>query len=271
MKRLLRGLLLISLTLLLSGCGIRVKYTDREDFKKENEKERKELYKDVLSSVGVDSADKFSLMYIDHIMTESDRFKTLEKLNPTDNFSNFFLEAIPILYYSYSPATYKSVPKEWNEKTTKYLLSQTPYPFNKGEQKFRKWLEKELKKENWYIFPFYDKDEIEKCAKGKNDYENFPKVVATFAWLDEFNYADFKTLNKSSQASLIRMKALLNYLNNGNTVDDDSRKTFDKVEKRWENRADEFMADPKLVALGDDTSFNEVAGIVIKLIVDSYK
>ncbi len=269
MKSLLHGMLILPFILMLFGCGVQVKYTDREDFKKENEKERKELYKDVLSSVGVDTADKFSLMYIDYIMTESDRFKTLEKLNPTDNFSEFFLETIPLLYYSYSPANYKSVPKELKEKTTKYLVEQTPYPFNKGEEKYRKWFEKEMKKESWYIFPFFDKDEPEKKANGSNDFENFPILLATFAWLDDFNYADFKALDKSSQASLITMKARLNYINNGNTLDDDSRKIFDKIEKRWMKRADEFLADSKLTALEDDAPFNEVAGIAIELIINS--
>lgn len=271
MKRLLTGLILFPLTLLLFGCGVSIKYTSRKDFKNENEKERKELYKDVLSSIDVDTVDKFALMYIDYIMTESDRFKTLEKMNPTDNFSKFFLEAIPILYYSYSPATYKSVPKEWNEKTKNYILSQTPYPFNKGEQKYRKWFEKQLKKDIWYVFPFYDKDEPEKYALGNNEYENFPLIIATDAWNADFNYSDFKSLDKSSQASLLRFTVLLKYINNGNTVDDDFQKGLEGLEKQWEKKANEFLENPKFAEMENDTSFPEVFGIAFNLIRDSFR
>ena len=269
MKRVLCGLLLISLTLLLSRCGVRVKYTDREDFKKENEKERKELYKDVLSSVGVDSADKFSLMYIDYIMTESDRFKTLEKLNPTDNFSKFFLEAIPILYYSYSPATYKAVPKEWKDKTSSYILERNPYPFDSGEKKYRKWLEKQIKDENWFAFPFYDKKDPEVNAKGAKDHENAYKIIATFAWKEDFSYSEFKSLNKSSQASLISTSALMNFINNGNKLNDANKETFEKVEKRWIRRADSFLQNPRFIALDGNAPFTDVSEIAIDLIVNS--
>jgi len=262
--------MLFPLALLLFGCGIKIKYTDRKDFIAENETERKELYKEVLSSVGVDTADKFSLMYIDYIMTESERFKTLEKLNPTDNFSAFFLDAIPILYYSYSPMNYKAVPKEWKEKTTKYILEQNIYPFNNGEKKFRKWLEKQLKDEKWYLFSFYSEDEPELRAKGDFDNESFQNLIATFAWGDDYNFADFKELNKSSQATLIAMQARFNYLDNGNKVDDDARKAFDNIAKRWENRAAEFLSNSRFAELSDDASIKQVTKIALNLVIGSF-
>lgn len=252
----------------MSGCGISIKYSDREDFKKEKEQERKELYKDVLSSIGImtDTVSKYCLVYVDYIMTESDRYKTLERINPTDDFSKFFLESIPILYYSYSPTNYASVPKEYRAQTDRFLVEQTPYLLNYGEEKYRKWFKKGLQEKSPFLFVHFDKDKPEEAAKGLSHTEHMIRVMTMFAWEENCNYSDFKKLDDKSQALLIQTVAEWNWVNNGRSVDDEAQKVFKRVYELWENNVEDIKKTPSMKALKDDSPFTEVSEAAITVV-----
>lgn len=268
MKQLLSIVIGSIMLLSMSGC-FGSGYKDRDDFKKLETEERKEIYKLILKDQKIILINDVQLTFLDHIITESKSFITLQKQFPVNNFSDFLNVGIPVLYYSYSPNNYESAPEEWKDKATKFIVDFPPYDLNYGENKYRAWREKMIKDENPLIaFPYYDKSQAFGLITASGFYANDSlfDLMVLVSWTQDFTFADFKLLNTDSQAKLLRVAAqqISSKVNSPGT---ELNLFLDSVQKKWKEDASSILGRQEILSIKDNTSVKDVVYELLSILV----
>lgn len=246
-------------------------YKNRSEFQRENSTKRNEIYQKILRSNDIESGDIYVLMFIDMIMTQSQKvFYTFEKLYPDENFRGILKIAVPILYYSYSPKLYKETPEILKEKVTNFIVEYPPYFLGNGEKKYRKYIENIIRKDNGDYFHYYNEENPGKYASGENATVIYFEFLVVLAWEKDFNFGDFKSLSVSDQAKLLKTKAIVNFLsaNKNNTLTDRNEMLMDRIKRKWENNYSRYLRSSGFSKFDSSTGFEKVAKTALRLIID---
>lgn len=250
--------LFILFFLFLTGCN-NFKYKTRLDFKDEKEEVRKKLITDVLEENDIKVKEKYSIMFIDYLLTESDRFTAIDEQYPTPDFKEFFEKAVPTLYYAYSPDNYKFAPEKWKKEAKKFIVNNIPYEFNYGEEKFRKHISDDLDKGGDIGFVYYSKNKPEKAAKGYNENTSYYSFLTVMVWKDgNFDYGEFKQLTPRYQGEVIYFIGWNNVYNNKGEVNEEFINLLRRIKDKWIIRSDFYLKSSALSELGPSTPIDKL-------------
>jgi len=260
MKARLTILVAITITMLM-GCGY--KYDSYEAFKGVEESERIGEITNILNNGDAKGYDKFSLIYIDHVITTVDFYLSLEEQFPDPIFEDFLKNAVLTLYYAYNPDNLKLAPEKWENEAEKFLVSYFPYEFDYGEKKYRDYLKGLISNYNAWMFAFYVESERGEWARG--EHFNYVKIsLGEKAWrFGGYTFYDFKKLGTSDQGLVFRRHAWRNIQDN-DKWDDESRDLLDRMQDRYKKNGPDLLNTSTFVDLPDDTEFKEVFALILE-------
>ena len=266
-KKIIVGMFIVFIIL---GCEI--KHKTYEKFRNDDESKRIHQITKVLEKASLKSYNKFTLIYIDYMITTVDFYKILERQFPDANFRKFFKKAVLTLYYSYEPDNFKLSSKEWHKKSEVFLLNllTSSYPYNYGKEKYREYIKEAILKNEYNVFCFYssDTEDPEEIAKGGN-WKFYKWYNATLAWCsNEYTFFDFKKLDLKEQSLVLRRNALFNIFDNEGIIDDDSNKFLDGLQVEWEYRGKYYLTNNSIKELSDDSSFLEVFDTILSIMTE---
>ncbi|MGE5621188.1 MAG: hypothetical protein ACM3U0_01310, partial [archaeon] len=170
---------------------------------------------------------EYTLLFIDYALRDDYLTGCLKKLVNNNNYSEFFTDAVNILFYSYNHKNYMSTPENFKNNVNEFLVNSPKYNLSVGENKFREYLRYAIKHIDANTFsPFfrfygYSSSELktsrwlkngeteasyrESGAKGKLD-NTFTRLLIVTSWIDpnsSLNREDFKQLSFDEQGDLL--------------------------------------------------------------------
>jgi len=243
-------------------------YKSRGEFKAEKEEIRHEKIISILEKNDIKVDNKFQVIYIDYILTKSDRYSTVEKQFPTPDFKEFIEKAIPTLYYAYSLDNYKNAPSQWKQEAEKFIINHIPYFFNFGEKKFRESIAKDLEKEGselFLLFTFYSEDNPEEAALGSKDNDNSYSLLSVHAWDKYFTFNDFKNLNPEQQGKLFLDEITMKLIQNRDW-DEKIDESIRLLSRAWSDRSRFYLSQPQFTELSNTAPTNVVVMTMMSML-----
>jgi len=256
---------IVLIVAIIGGCGI--KFKTYEEFRNADEKKRIEQIKKTLKNYNLKNYNKFTLIYIDHMLTTTDFYKILERQFPDPQFKNFLKKAVLTLYYSYEPDNLKLSPDKWFEETKIFLINLLEYPYSHGEEKYYELLKEDIEtRTHDLFFCFYrlDSKEPEELARGK-EFAFTKYILIPFYWISEkYTFSDFKQLNTLEQAHVLRGHAYMGLINQGIPNAEGTNDYLDSLFKEWEDNSEFYLSMTSIKELSDDIPFRNFAKIIIE-------
>lgn len=269
MRRIVSKILLLVLVLIgFSGCG--KKFNSREDLRVEKNEIREKYIIDVLNSNEIKAVDKYSLMFINFILTESKIYPIVEKLFPYNNYNDFLQKVIPILYYSHSYANYQNVPANLRDDVNKFLINHTPYNYSYGEKKFRENLSRKISNNlsddifKQIVFKYSNSEDIEQLMNLERDYAN--NMIITIYWYYECSFNDFKFLSPNEQSYLIYREVVYRIEKSGGDINK-ADSIIKRIREKWENNSEYFLQNSKLRNLSPDAPMDTTLSLIIDILI----
>ena len=197
----------IILIFYICGCS---DFKNRREFADTSHEERIKHIKNILkdNKINIDEYkdSNYCLQYIEYMLTKKDMKDLPDTVD--GNYDDYLSNAIPVLYYAYSPETYKTANEEYQEKV-RWFIKRKDYLFQENRNVYDNFVDfligniPELWNYHLGIFTYHHPEKLDEASKGRFDNEETILAATVDAWRLVGTMNDFEKLTTYHQAQLL--------------------------------------------------------------------